>query len=114
MNYYKDTQDKIFAFESDEEMKQICRHKGWQELTPITEAEKDELLKPTQEQLDKQRINEIDARLSQIDKQTERPTRAIKVAELKGVEPNQFDVDKLIALEDEAEQLRKERRGLVT
>ena len=58
---------------------------------------------------DEQRIAEIGTRLSEIDKEAVRPTRSIKVAELAGTTPSQFDIDKLTALEDEAQQLRTER-----
>jgi hypothetical protein len=58
------------------------------------------------------RIAEIDARLAEIDNEAVRPTRSIKVAELQGIEPEQFDIDKLIALENEVQTLRNERAAL--
>lgn len=58
-------------------------------------------------------LKEIDAKLAQIDIEAVRPTRAIKVAELQGITPSQFDIDKLIALETEAKSLRQQRLALV-
>jgi hypothetical protein len=54
MKYYKDLNNKVYAFSSDEEMHQVCSRKGWQDLVPITEAEKNNLTKPpepTQDEL---------------------------------------------------------------
>lgn len=57
----------------------------------------------------KRKVAEIDKRLAEIDKEAVRPTRSIKVAELQGKEPNKYDIDKLVALEEEAQKLREER-----
>jgi len=64
---------------------------------------------PTQEELDAQRIGEIDARLKAIDLESLRPLRAIA----NGTE-TQADRDKLAGLDAEAEQLRAERATLTT
>jgi len=61
-----------------------------------------------QEQLDAQRIGEIDARLKEIDVESVRPLRAINAGT-----DTQFDRDKLADLDAEAETLRTERAGLV-
>lgn len=45
MNYYKDKDDNVYAFDSEAEMQRVCSSKRWH-LTPISEAEKDELTKP--------------------------------------------------------------------
>jgi len=111
MKNYKNSSNEVYAFESDEDMRKVCNAKGLEEMVPISEETKNYLLSPTQEQLYEQRIKEIDKMLSTIDRETERLVRSIKVAELKGVTPNQADVDRLISLEEKAEQLRVERRG---
>lgn len=67
---------------------------------------------PTEEELAEQAKQEIYSRLAKIDKEAVRPTRAIKVAELQNKEPSQFDVDKLIELENEASELREQLKGL--
>ncbi len=59
------------------------------------------------------RLNEIDTRLTQIDNEKVRPTSSITTAQILGNEVNQFDIDKLIALEKESELLRTERKNLV-
>jgi len=97
MNYFKDKNNQIFAY-TDED---VANGYG-ADLTAITKTEKDELLAPTAEQAKAQTM----ARLAEIDKEAVRPTRAIKVAELQGLEPSQDNIDKLIALEAEAEGLR--------
>lgn len=95
MKYFKDVSNKIFAYD-DEQIKQ-----GFGlGLTPITEVEKDEILKPTAEQLNEQRLSEIKARLIEIDGESIRPLRAIAAGT-----SSQFDTDKLTALETERASL---------
>lgn len=81
-------------------------------LEEITKEEFDILLEEKNKPTPLDRTNEIDARLLEIEQLSQRPLKSIKVAELQGLEPNQFDVNKLIVLETESEQLRAERRGL--
>jgi hypothetical protein len=102
MKYYKDTQNQIYAYESD------GSQDAWIKpgLTSITEAEADELRKPpplTPEQLVEQHRAEIIARLAEIDIASIRPLRAIADGTA-----TDFDREKLAALEAEAEALRGE------
>lgn len=103
MHYFKDSQNQIFAYDD----KQVAQGCG-EDLTPITEAEKDFLLAPTPEQLKQQRISEIHARLAQIDSESVRPLRAINAGT-----QTQFDTDRLAELDAEAETLRQELAELV-
>ena len=59
------------------------------------------------------RLNEIDTRLTQIDNEKVRPTSSITTAQILGNEIDQFDIDKLVALENEVIELRTERKTLV-
>lgn len=102
MNYFKNEKNEIFSYD-DKQIKYGCG----KNLTPITEDEKDELLKPTKEQLLEQQKQQTISRLVEIDTLAVRPTRAIKVAELQGVEPSNYDIDKLVELENEANLLRE-------
>lgn len=62
MNYFKNTSNEIFGYD-DEQVKQ-----GYgKDLIPITEQEKDELLKPTPEQLLQQKIVEAKSYLQSTD-----------------------------------------------
>lgn len=69
--------------------------------TPLTEEEK---LKQETDQ----RKQEIYTRFEQIDKEKIRPISAIQTAQTLGQEPSQFDIDKLISLENEISSLREE------
>lgn len=108
MRYYIDSKKEIFAFESDGSQDRLITA----DMQPITDAEMEEMRKPTQEQLDAKRVSEIDSRLRQIDVESDRPLRAIEVARARGETPNQYDIDRLISLEGEAQALRDERKGL--
>lgn len=96
--YFKDLKNNIFAFSSSLEMEKFKPG-----LVEISEAEKDELLKPTAEQLTEQRKAEIKARLVEIDNESIRPLRAI--ASNTAVK---FDNDKLNSLEAERVDLTNE------
>lgn len=66
MKHYKDQNNKVYAFESDAEMCQVCSSKGWPYLVPISESEKDKLTKPqepTEAQLATQARAERDRRM---------------------------------------------------
>ena len=56
MNYFKNTNNEIFAYD-DEQVKQ-----GYgKDLTPITKEEKDLILSPTAEELEEQRVENINS-----------------------------------------------------
>ena len=56
MNYFKDNNNKIFAYD-DEQVKQ-----GYgKDLTPITEKEKNLILAPTAEEIEQQRVQNINS-----------------------------------------------------
>jgi hypothetical protein len=62
MNYFKNENNKIFAYD-DEQTEQ-----GYgSDLTPITESELAELQKPTQADLDAQKVSEAKAYLASTD-----------------------------------------------
>lgn len=103
MNHFKDEAGNVFGY-TDE---QVAAGYG-SDMTPITEQERDDLLAPTQAELDAQRVNDIDARLERIDIESVRPLRAIS----NGAD-TQTDHDKLASLDNEAETLRAERSTLV-
>ena len=44
MKHYKNENNKVFAFESDEEMQMICQKKKWQKMVAISDDEKEILL----------------------------------------------------------------------
>jgi hypothetical protein len=67
---------------------------------------------PTQEELNQQRTHEIYAELDRLDNAGRRATRAVTKALAKGLEPDAEDVDKLVALEAEADTLRGELHEL--
>lgn len=94
--HYKDSENNVYGYKP-----------SGVEVTPITMAEVADLRAPTQEQLDQQRIAEIDARLKQIDAESVRPLRA----SLNGT-ATQYDTDRLAGLDSEAQGLRDERKGL--
>ena len=86
-------------------------------LTPgawrkITEEEATELQPSTPEKLTEARKAEIHARLNEIDRLSARPNRAIAKALAQGLAPPQIDIERLTALEAEAEGLRGELAGL--
>ena len=61
MNYFKNKNNEIFAYD-DEQVKQ-----GYgRDLTPITEQEKDLILAPSPEEIEKQRISQIKAKASEL------------------------------------------------
>lgn len=61
MNYFKNTNNEIFAYD-DEQIK-----KGYgKDLTPITEDEKDAILAPSPEKIEKQRISSIKAKANEL------------------------------------------------
>jgi len=100
MKYFKDNDNKVWAYEDDATPKDG--------LTTITEAEKDVLLAPTQEEIEANRVAEIDARLSEIDILSIRSLRA------KGNgRDSQADRDRLTQLDDEAITLRAERDAII-
>ncbi|WP_462328038.1 phage tail assembly chaperone [Desulfobaculum sp.] len=69
MRYYKDQNNNVYAFESAEEMHRVCSSKGWQDLTSITTAEKDEFTKPpepTQDELATQARAERDRLMREV------------------------------------------------
>lgn len=79
-----------------------------EETTKDLTQEEIEVLKPSLEQIKKNRIEEIKSRLNQIDiVESIRPIRAIQA----GV-GTEFDTQKIKDLELEAETLREELRGL--
>ncbi len=63
MKYYKNNQNQIFAFESDDEMQKYAK----EPLSLITDKEKDQILAPTPEQLAEQRISELQQKLRDTD-----------------------------------------------
>jgi len=105
MKFYKDENNKAWAYEDNVKDEQIKNG-----LVSITEVEFNAIANPplTQEQLDALRVKEIDTRLSQIDTESVRPLRAINNGT-----STQYDIDKLTALDNEAETLRTERATLV-
>lgn len=96
--YFKDLKNNIFAFNSLLEMEKFKPG-----LIEISDTEKEELLKPTAEQLTEQRLSDIKARLIQIDNESIRPLRAVAAGT-----SLQFDTDKLAALENERAALASE------
>lgn len=80
------------------QVQQSVAESGWQPMPEITDNSK--------------RIGEIINRFAEIEFETGRPTRSIKVAEINGQAPDQFDLDKLVALETEAQTLRDELNAL--
>jgi len=72
-----------------------------------------EIPKKSDEEINQKRLNEIDIRLVQIDNEKVRPTSSITTAQILGNEIDQFDIDKLVALENEVIELRTERKALV-
>ncbi len=84
------------------------------EEVELTEEEEQEVLdrRENNDWERKKRIMEIDKRLEEIDKFSARPKRAIEAAKLKGQPEPQKDAQILLALEEEAETLRIERRDL--
>jgi len=67
----------------------------------------------TKEDLITNRISEIDKRFKEIEGEKIRPLSSIKIAELKETEPDEYDVNKLLALEDQLNILRAERIELL-
>lgn len=67
-----------------------------------------ELQQEALQKANEDRVSEIDARLEQIDLESVRPLRAINSGN-----NSQSDIDKLSALDSEAETLRLERANLV-
>lgn len=99
MKHYKNTENKVFAFYKGDTIPDG--------LVEISDAEKDELLKPSAEQLKDIRMAEINARLAEIDREAIRPLRSVQAGNAA-----EFDLDKLAALENEAETLRKELQDM--
>jgi hypothetical protein len=79
---------------------------------PLPEGDSLEPPPPTPEDEAKTRIGEIKAAFARIASDSERPLRALKVAELRGQPEPQADKEKLIDLEARAEELRAELAAL--
>lgn len=98
VKYFVDSKNRVFTYDSIEQMEKF--NPG---LIEISEAEKEELLKPTAEQLNAQRISEIKARFSEIDSESIRPLRAISAGTA-----TEYDTTKLNTLEAERATLAAE------
>lgn len=61
MNYFRDENNKVFAYDDE----QVAQGYG-KDLTPIAEAEKDAILAPSPEEVEKQRILSIKAKANEL------------------------------------------------
>lgn len=100
--HFKDNLNNIYYFDSYQQMEKF--NPG---LVEISETVKDDLLKPTAEQLKEKRIAEIKTRLKEIDLESIRPLRAIAAGSAV-----QADTDKINALDAERGTLATELDGL--
>ena len=126
MKYFKDSKNKIFAYE-DEDIAKVDEYNQTDEkenfsdfisdlakkLKDLTEATEQEALTianppPTDEEVKRMRIAEVDAELARLDAEAIRPLRAINAGT-----DMQYDRDKLADLDLQASTLRTEREGLV-
>lgn len=82
---------------------------GWRSVESKSDCTSDEVFSADQPEmiLTNHRLTEIDARLTQIDLESIRPTRALRL-----YPESELDLNKLEQLEAEAELLRDERRDL--
>ena len=105
MKYYKNSENQVYAFESDGSQDAFIPSG----LVPITEAEADALRypEPSPEEQKQLRIEEIKSRLLEIDLESVRPLRAKAYGTA-----TPADDERLAALEQEAEALRAELAGL--
>lgn len=103
MKYFKNTNNEIFAYD-DEQIKQ-----GYgKDLTPITEGEKNNLLKPTQEQILQQQIAEAKSYLTETGWIWEKYNRNVLV--LKDMTSDEFNLkySDIISKQEEARALINE------
>lgn len=61
MNYFKDNNNNVFAYDDEQTAQGFGK-----DLTPITESEKDAILAPSPEEIQKQRISSIKAKAKEL------------------------------------------------